>query len=574
MPRTLEPTGMQDNVPVDGDSLARAMHDPARQFTSVTGADGAFSVDAIAFHGVAVVRGEADGWIPVSNSIDLAAGEHRSELLLALSPGVTVRGSVHDPVGAPVTDATVQLVGLAALDGMSFGRSPDPLQAVPVDQQGQFELAVPAFGLASVHARSASAGAFTFSEIPIEDGKAIALQYPAAARLHGRITGYDGIGLEGWTLTVKGQVFQGYEGPEGSGFRVGSPGKTYTVLTGAGGDYQIGPIDPEVDYRADLSDESGTLVAQDIEVGRPIAGEAKTWNYSVSDPVTVRGIVYGAGTQKPLAGVAVRCMRRGSVGGGAVAQTDVDGAYILRVLSGPGAYTVTPVYSMAGSPQGIERAADFGRELELVAGRDMTLDLELPEPHSRRFRVTDAAGAPIPGVQVSVRYQPPDGGWYSFGPAGETDGDGGIHVAGLTPDVEMSCVFSKDGYVEGQSRTSAGLPGEEIAEELIVLYPPSSVAGIAVDASGAPLRDRMVWLHLQYGAGQHSDVAAVTDDQGVFEVQNMIPATEIELYVTESQTERGDVAPESGDTPYTVECLPGAVTDLGVVRLVSGSAVQ
>ncbi len=572
-PASLEESLIGGGGYVDEHSLSLALNDDKYHFSAVTGPDGKFSVDGIAYQGVAIVRVTAEGYMPADDHLVIVPGEVHEEVLFTLRAGVPLRGRVLSAKGDAVSDARLQITGLVAANGSSSGRSPSALREVPTDGEGYFTLMSLDYGSASLLVSSPVLGDFTFTQIAIKEDGFVELMYPVPASVQGQITWHNGEGLADGTVTFRGHVVQEYGSEfEGRWGMSSMSGKIYTGHTDAQGRYLIANIDPGTTYLADIADAKGTILAKSIEVGTPNAGEAITWDYAVSEPILVRGTIYDANTRSPIAGIHVRCNKDGA--GQALSETTVrsatDGTYELRIFSGPGTYTITPGYSLHGIQLGMGTEGFYARSVELAAGQQIQLDLEIPAPCSRSFRVIDTAGNPVVGARVSVKQSASEGGSFGYGIPEATGPDGRIQVDGLIPDAEIRCVFSQDGYVDEESLAVSGRPGEEVPEETIVLYPPSGLAGTVVDEAGDPISDGLLKLIVRYGDRRHKEVLMNTDAWGAFELRDLIPATEltVELVEVYGQSHDGQGVVQA---TYTVSCVPEKVMDLGTLTLAAQS---
>jgi hypothetical protein len=317
----------------------------------------------------------------------------------------------------------------------------------------------------------------------------------------------------------------------------------------------------------DIEDPDGTLLASNLTLGKIEAGQETTWDYVVNEPIAVRGTVFGADSREPMADVLVTCVKTEDGAEppfpGTSTVSGSDGTYELRVLSEPGSYMIAPSH---GGGSGIlfagQRESEYARTVELRIGQDNVVDLELPEPWSRSFRIVDDEGNPVAGVRISVEEHTANGvSGHSY--PGVIGPDGRIRVTGLAPEVDIQCSFSQDGYVTSQSSEIVGQAGDDFPEETVVLYRPSGIACTVVDGEGRPISDAMTILTVNYAEHSRKRIPVRTDAVGYVEVEKEIPATMVVIEVATLGVS-GERTTYVGEP---VECLTGHITDLGTITL-------
>jgi protocatechuate 3,4-dioxygenase beta subunit len=410
-------------------------------------------------------------------------------------------------------------------------------------------------------------GKRTFTNVPVEEDGFAELRYPAGAVVQGLITWHDGTSATGCVVLLTGLRRQESYNEFGEviGGGMGS-GETYESSTDSDGTYRIANVDPGQTYMVDLEDAEGMRIARSLALGNVEAGQEVTWDYVISEPIVVRGTVSGAGSGEPMADIAVTCLKVEDVNEEPVFVASTvsgsDGTYELRIFSEAGPYTIWPSHGGPGIRFAGQQDSEHNRTVELRSGQDNTLDLKLPEPWSRSFRVVDEEGNPVEGARISVEEHTENGVSGRSYP-GVTGPDGRIQVAGLTPDVEIRCAFSANGYVTENSTPIVGQPGESFPEETIVLHRPSGIACSVVDADGRPLSNAMVILTVHYGDQAQRQIFSRTDGAGYLEVDGEVPATTVVVEATAPGRD-GERARYVGEP---VECLVGHITDLGSITL-------
>ena len=548
------------------DALDRAIDDKARHFATVTDSAGTFLVEDIPYEGLAIVSASADGHMPSEESVAIVPGEASDEVTVTLQPGVTLAGRVVDGEGTPVTDAGVQVVGLTSANG-SYGVGPSRFREVRTDEQGGFVLVTQDYGLASVLVDWDAYGTRTFTNVPVEEDGFAELRYPAGAVVQGRSTWHDGTSAPGCVVLLTGQRRQESYNEVGEviGWSVGS-GETYESSTDSDGTYRIANVDPGQIYTVDLEDAEGMPIARSLALGNVEAGEEVTWDYVISEAIVLRGTVFGAQSREPMADIAVTCVKvedaREEPFFVASTVSGSDGTYELRIFSEAGPYTIWPSHGRPAIHFAGPRDSEHSRTVELRSGQDNTLDLELPEPWSRSFRVVDEDGNPVEGARVQI-VEHIEGGVSGHSYPGVTDADGRIQVSGLVPDADIECAFSADGYVTENSTSIVGQPGENVPGETIVLHRPSGIACTVVDADGRPLSNAMVILTVHYAEQSQQQVFSRTDASGYLEVEGEVPAATVVVEATVP----GPAGERAGYISEPVECLVGHITDLGTITL-------
>ena len=561
--------GMPTRLPVfqaAPTQLDRAIDDKTRYFSAVTDSDGAFLVENISYEGSAVVAASADGHMPHEKSITVVPGETSDEVTVALQPGVTFRGSVLDSEGTPVSDAGVQIIGLASANGAYLG-PPSRFRQVRTNEQGRFALVTQDYGLASVMVDWQPHGTRSFTNVPVEHDGFAELKYLPGAVVQGRIIWHDSTPATDCVVMLAGRRrIESYnELGEVIGGAMGS-GDTYETTTGSDGTYSIDNVDPGQTYSVEIKDADGTLLAGNLTLGEVEAGQETTWDYVVNEPIVVRGTVFGEHSREPMAEVLVTCVKveDGTVYpfSGTSTVSESDGSYELRVFSEPGPYMIAPSHGGSGILFAAQQESEYARTVELRSGQDNVVDLELPEPWARSFRIVDDEGNPVAGARIFVEEHTANSvSGHSY--PGVTAPDGRIRVTGLVPEVGIQCSFSQDGYVTGQSSEIVGQAGDAFPEETVVLYRPSGLACTFVDGEDRPISDAMIILTVDYAEHGRIQIPVRTDATGYVEVEDDIPATTV---VVEA-TLRGPNGERTGYLGEPVECLAGHITDLGVITL-------
>ncbi len=218
------------------------------------------------------------------------------------------------------------------------------------------------------------------------------------------------------------------------------------ATTDVDGHYAAGPLAPG-DYRVRFSDGSGTGAwATQYWSGQPSWGTADTLTLASSDvperagvdaALTASAQIHGAVTAtdgSPLAGICVEAdvSHDGSWDRVDSATTGPDGTYVISGLP-PVSYAVH--FSDCSGGQHVEQwydgatGPDSATSVVLAAGEDRGgVDARLDDGIAVAGRVTDAYGAPLAGISVSVNpSNQGQGAW------AQTDADGNYRTGAVVP---------------------------------------------------------------------------------------------------------------------------------------------
>ncbi len=173
-------------------------------------------------------------------------------------------------------------------------------------------------------------------------------------------------------------------------------------------------------------------------------------------------------------------------------RTDAEGLYEITD-DGP---TWSPI--LIASREGYGR---WERRVVTTPGADLTLNFELLPARRAHGRVVAADGTPVSGAEVvaMARVGPPTEPMFRTDWSSTTSGDDGyFELANLRPDLAHVLTLRK----EGLGTAIFNFPEDEMELTTIELgsvplYPPSLVAGIVLDAEGAPVPDLHVSLFFQ-----------------------------------------------------------------------------
>ncbi len=391
----------------NGEPLANAVIEVKGSFTGTasTGADGSFIIGNVT-PGALTLTASKDGYIPVSNTGTISAGEVLF-FYAQLSP-VSTQPATGSATGQVVDAVTRQ-----------------PLSEVSVTLQDD----------ANISALTDSAGNFTISNIPIGT-QSIIFSYAgyasarvSAAIISGSVADLGTVPLSSNITpgTIKGVVKDAATGQPLNGVSVVlQSNANIKTMTDPAGSYTLSGIPPgEQKITYSLSGYSDISATVNMTAGfiLDLGVLPLTANPSVG---VMKGTVTDAETGQPLEGVTIAVT--GAFTGSAA--TGTDGGFVIADIT-PGSITFTAsksgYYSLNGS-------------LTITAGEVSFFDIQmtpLPQPGALRGKVFDsAANTPIIGAVVSI----------SGGSQTTTDAQGVFTISGVTPGTQQVNI-SFSGYL-------------------------------------------------------------------------------------------------------------------------------
>ncbi len=427
--------------------------DPTRPDCRRTGADGSVIFrTSEGPHAVFVTGDEvAPKRVP---SVELTA---RSEpVVVEVDRGVTISGRVVHADGTPVAGAIVEMP-----------RSPIAPRNATTDSDGSFTIVGIAAGATTLTALSSDRH-MTSAPVPVTaPAKNVTITMPHGARIEGRVV----------DRGTKQPVTDFTVSVPSRGARLG-PGPTPQQVHADDGSYAIDNVPPGTTQIAVTATGYVTATRSDItpEEGKTVSGI----DVQLDRGASITGRVTSAGAPVAGAQVSVTANRMPFFGG---TTTDADGNYTVD-----------------GVAEG-ERTLQFQRTgfivlhktVEVTAGKDLRLDVELDHGAEIRGRVTDRAGHNIPGANVAITGD-------RSGPSNmvQTDLDGSFVMQGLATGT-YRVTARKEGYVSGdandvtvpqsQPLTFALDNGATITGRVTGLSP-EDLAQVVVVASGGTSRNQ------------------------------------------------------------------------------------
>jgi RNA polymerase sigma factor (sigma-70 family) len=557
-------TGYESNQAGDAPYVYHEKYtDRSHHFCAITDPWGRYAVTDLPYAGVASVHAHCEGYaVSYPNlgeyyaAVLLTPGEHVKGADIALRPGLMVKGRVRAPDGTPVTDATVCTMGAwNAKDHLGWPA------LVYTDEYGCFRMgALPKVEFCNLEVRSETYGVYTFTNLPIAEEE-IELWMRERSALAGTVTHADGTPAAGLQVHLRGLT---YTAELRTGGRFGAFASEHTAVLDGGGRYSIREIDPGQSYDAIVTTQAGTVLTREYTLDSFRPGESAVWDCVVYEPITIRGRVLGESSGRALADVRVRCLKDGQhVPNNSERPVGDNGWYEFHLLTGPGNYLLYPLHRFSYGDMGVlrDRYLQYGREMNLKGGEDVTLDLACFEPYTLCFRVVDVDGNPVQGARMTMNQHDIETGY--AGPAGTskvTDENGRISWAGFEPGNEAQVAIEHPDYVTAETAWYIGAPGEVFPEETIVLYEHAGVAGMAADQDGNPIANAAAAMRAHYGDGRVAELRTRTDDTGAFSCAKGIPATEVMFEIS-----LDDGVHERSWTSEPVRCVAGHIMDLNAI---------
>ncbi|NMO20572.1 hypothetical protein HPC49_38080 [Pyxidicoccus fallax] len=449
----------RERRPVEG---ARVDVEGHEDLTTVTGADGKALLQGLAA-GRHVVRASAEGHAPERATVfHSPQGGSATRVTLLLHAGAPVAGRVVDEAGQPVSGASVR----ALRADSALPESEGLLEQVLTGADGTWSLkALPAgtFRFTATHAAFAP----SLSEPVTLDG----VRSPPSVHIVMR----PGAVLSGQVVERSGApapFARVHARPEGPG---GLLGTRHSALADANGRFELNGL-PRARFKVEARGERASSLPLDVDLG---SGAAE-----VTLRLEVEGVIAGtvvASDGAPVTGAQVVAIPEDRVARWELAESRI-GRYASDVSDGQGRFRLQGLapgrYRLRASLQHSVRSSAFWLSTGVVADvgqEDVRLTLETPGTVRGRVALKD--GQAPEHFSVALSLSPPV----------EFQGTQGTFVL---PDVPAGghtlTVLARGAaprIVEGV-RVEAG---EDKDLGLVVLEPGRRLAGVVLDANGAPV---------------------------------------------------------------------------------------
>jgi hypothetical protein len=433
--------------------------DPSRPDCYRTGTDGLVAVRTSEGRHDVMVFGDDIAPVRLQNQM---LNSRSAAIVVTVDRGIEISGRVVRPDGTPVPDAIVD--------------TPTPVmqRTAETAADGTFTMAGIAAGITVLTAHSTDANLSSPPVTVTAPAKNVTLTIPLGARIEGRI-------IDRATQQPVTDFALALPSRNQRQFQFANTEKT---IHADDGHYAIdnvppGAVDVYVRAAGYVRGSRGDVVAED---GKTVTGI----DIQLDRGATISGRVTAAGA--PVAGVDVRPesqrMPQISTSAPAGANTDADG-----------------LYKLDGVAEG-DRLIQFNKAgfisaqkpVEVKAGADVRLDVELDPGHELRGRVVDRSGRGVAGVYVDAS----TGGMRRNTNMNVTDGDGAFSVAGLS-DGKYLVTARREGMVTAEA-TDVDVPqaqpitltldaGATVTGRVSGL-PPDQLTQVSVTASGGMSRSQ------------------------------------------------------------------------------------
>lgn len=538
-------TGMPQGL---SNSFLAALQNPAHRQTAQTDPAGRFTVEGIAYEGRANVMASADGYKMTSGGhvhVPIKAGDRIDNVRITLEPGKGLYGKLLSPDGKPVTDDVVSLVAIRTRGDSSNGM----LGSTNTNAMGLFHFAFAREGTANLVTSSLKYGGASFEQVPVGTEDIIELQMPQGARLTGAITWANGGAASEVLVYLTGKA------DDGRGQRR-NPASVYAAKTDSAGHYTIEAIDANQSYLATVANLDQTSLSQPQPIPDFTPGATQTWDYTIQELICVRGRMTGETTGKPLHDVKVAALKDGKCVQGSDTPTQKDGSYELRLSSGSGNYKIYPrLWRIEPEQTGYE----WGKDIELAAGQEATLDLTFMDTATMSIRVVDAAGNPLEDMGLGIREED-----HTWGPMARTAADGTFTWNGFMPGIETNfVVFGEGGPGNlGSTRPTVLEPGQVVPEETVVVYGSAGIEGSAIKPDGQPLANGVIVLHAYYALTHDVERRVDTDGTGHFLIEAELPATLV-IFAMEGYAEENGAVNKYIHESGEIQLIDKQILDIG-----------
>jgi len=578
---------------------------PSAIYRTPTLADGGYEIAGIKTVGWAIPYAIAKGYVTGDwhhGFLEVSAKLRQADVNITLKKGAGfISGKVVSRDGAPIPTARVDLIEygytedtLATQTGTRHGLA-ESVSFAWTDEEGQFEMAIPAEGLCDFKVSKQGFGTGYFPGIPV-DTRDTTLMLASPGAVSGKATWSDVSPAVGAQVDALGLVDRHGLEKEDNYMSLGIA-RTLTddqgryTVDGLSKDctYVLGVRDPAViaAEAASVAQSAGGLslwaerarrhrramFLQQANAGasvkRDIAVAAERTTTDVDLVVTpcarIHGKVTDIDTKLPAHELRVKAREEGAGrrGFGATTCTDAKGAYTLVLeIDKPMTFEVGWSYKYTVSNEdGCEPEV-----LEIGPGEEKQLDLAATAPVSVSVRFINLDGSPCTGISSGLRSEAssfPFGNW-------QVDTEGRLEILGVQPGHPFEVVGYVLAYPEpvilGASQPIRGAPGETL-DEVIVLCTARTKGGFAgtlVDSDGKPISNQRLecWVRLEDGR-LYSIPSVTTRDDGRFLFVGPLPEAvypEIHISCVASNTRKTAVIPN-------LKIVGGSIRDLGAIGL-------
>lgn len=429
---------------------------------AISGTDGGFEITGLESRAYQVAV-QHPNFSPNESKVDIPADQDPPELVIKLSRGGTLTGTVRDASRQPVGGATILAMrGMLGGQPNSASTGPDGRYTIEKLPPGDYTVMRPPESGGRIRV---AIGGMSMRQVAIKEGEVTVFDFDESA-----------------SIALSGRILRG-----------GQPVANATLVLvfdagtgGTGGDFKTAQSDADGRYQVHL-DRPGAYVA--MVRGDLLSGSGSQSKIVVPDePAPTVDILLAAGglsgrvvdlEGKPIAEAVVSASREGSApssgfGGRNTALSATDGSFRFEGIA-PGAWSVSanaPGYRSGNAPT-VTVAED---------GSSSPVEIRLEKGRSIRGRVVDARGLGIAQAMVLVA---PSGTTHSDSMPASTDVNGTFMIT-APADGPVDLAAYAAGYAP--ARASGIVPDPSgSAEVVLAAGAGASVRVVVVDADGAPV---------------------------------------------------------------------------------------
>lgn len=440
---------------------------------------GFFSLPRVASETMLNLEVSAPGYfMPRKLSIGVGPGFKYADLTLSLEPGLNLYGELRDPAGKPLPGALIVSKGFETKSNFtgSYAMHRYGHSSTVSDGDGHFLLGYDLLGydrpelltgITTLEVRSGLFGATVFANVFVGADEVIVLQWPASGTLTGTIAGIEQYPSEKLTLALHGtyrielsdEFGQPREHARGGGTK-------YEVPISKDGQYRIEGISTAQTYEARIRNDKGEVLTPTIPLAVFEGDKTQEFDYILTQPVTISGVVRGALSGRPLRDVQVRWRSLEYEDITDAVDIEDDGTYRLEFRAPAGTYVLYPTFLTHDEPQYREI---YGSTISIEPGGEYAVHLTFLDPVTRTVVAIDEFGDPIADAGIAYREFPQS---YSL-KGRRTDETGRFTYHGVRPYQEASLVVSApiSEFKNAETEAFAAEPGQVFEEEVVILHP-------------------------------------------------------------------------------------------------------
>ncbi|MFQ5528253.1 MAG: carboxypeptidase regulatory-like domain-containing protein [Thermoanaerobaculia bacterium] len=515
----------QESRPIVGAQIELREARPARRFRMATldgtdedalsassDSEGRFSFDHLNA-GDFDLSVEATGFAPAKlPGLSVGAGgDHWGDIVL--KPGVAIEGRVVNEVGQPLEGVSVHATEPSPMSAMMFrfelaGTPPTPAATTAADGFFRAGDRRPGEKVDLIFRKSGYAME-TMSAVEAPPFEPVTVEMESAAIVSGRVLDPSGAGIAQAQIRATGEG-----GGATAGGRVMMRAMLGMAMSDTDGYFELEDMEPGV-IRLTVRAQ-GWRAAELGGLKIPKGEDVSDLEITLLEGASIEGRVLGA-DNAPVAGALVRLDTPGVRFGGAAAQADGDGRYLLDGIE-PGRQKV-----IARD----EELGEVAEEIEVDEGTNR-LDLVYSGGTFVEGRVVDHLGGPVPGAEVSLRQQ----GQVWGGAHATSDASGTFRFEGVR-DGLYSLQAEREGHASGERPEPVEIVGQPVVGLEVALGAAGTIRGQLLGVDADEVSDVVVWARGDRSRWQRG----TTVFDGTYVIRDL-PAGEWSVSASSSSTGR------------------------------------